>query len=109
MSEFFAGCLLGLLVAAVLGALFWRRHATRLSALSRALPDAAPANPDPGAGNYASRAEQWISEQAWGSPRGKLRGFPFRGCDKISAWSAGVLRPNSATPLFSQDRVGTTN
>lgn len=61
MSEFFAGCALGLLIAAALSTLYWRRRAARQAALSRARPETAPASPDPGAGDTTSHAEQWVS------------------------------------------------
>jgi signal transduction histidine kinase len=61
MSEFLAGCLLGLFAATALATLYWRRRAARLSALARPLPETVPANPDPGAGDHGSHAEQWIS------------------------------------------------
>jgi signal transduction histidine kinase len=61
MSEFLAGYLLGLLVAAALATLYWRRRAARRSASSRTLPDPPPASPEPGAGDHAGHAKQWVS------------------------------------------------
>ncbi len=60
MSEFLAGCLLGLLAAAALAALFWRRRRSRPSAPAPAVPRTPPASPDPGANDHAGRAAQWI-------------------------------------------------
>jgi signal transduction histidine kinase len=61
MSEFLAGCLLGLFAAAALATFLWRRRTARLSALTRSLPETVPANPGPGAGDQGSHVEQWVS------------------------------------------------